>query len=209
MKKLLLVGLLFFVGISSVYAKEKVTFNKCVDGDTFKVVRKGNIITVRMLAVDAPEVAKNGKAAEYMADDASKYTCKRITNAKKLELEYDSKSDTEDKYGRVLAWVFVDGELLEAELIDKGYAKVAYLYSDYKYADVLLKKQEVASNKNKGIWNTSKKNEYENISQDISAVEEEYTNKEIIIIVILFLIIVFVGDKVINRKAKKKLKKYL
>ena len=37
----------------------------------------------------------------------------------------------------------------------------------------------------------------------------DYTTKDIIIIGILLLIIVFVGDKSIKNKAKKKLKNYL
>lgn len=152
MKKLILVLLLIFPFF--VFAKEEVKYSKCVDGDTIKVIRKKEEITVRLLAVDTPEVNKK----EYYAKEASDYTCNLIKKAKKIELEYDSKSSETDKYGRVLAWVYVDDELLNDELIKNGYAKVAYLYAHYKYVDILKVHEKKAQNSNIGIWNNEKVN---------------------------------------------------
>ena len=76
-----------------VYAKEEVTFSKCVDGDTIKVKVKNKEATVRMLAVDTPESVHPKKIVEYYGKEASDYTCNLITNAKKIELEYDTNSD--------------------------------------------------------------------------------------------------------------------
>ena len=120
-----------------VYAKEEVTFSKCVDGDTIKVKVKNKEATVRMLAVDTPESVHPKKKVEYYGKEASDYTCNLITNAKKIELEYDSNSDKYDKYERLLAWVFVDDYLLQDKLVRNGYAEVAYLYDNYKYTDLL------------------------------------------------------------------------
>ena len=70
--------------MNPVYAKETVKFSKCIDGDTIKVVRNKEKITVRLLAVDTPETAKEDKPAEYYADEAAEYTCNKIKNAKKI-----------------------------------------------------------------------------------------------------------------------------
>lgn len=201
---------IFLININFVLANETVKYADCVDGDTIKVYINDKEVTVRLLAVDTPESVKPNSEVEYYGKEASDFTCKKIKNAKKIELEYDDNSDKVDKYDRVLAWVFVDGKLLQTELVRLGYAKVAYLYGDYKYTDILKEKQELASAKEIGIWDSAAKEKYDNsMATNISEVYEEYTNKEIVIIVILFLIIVFISDKAIKNKAKKKLKKYL
>ncbi len=191
MKKIILLITVFILNISVVSATN-VKYAGCVDGDTIKVYRGNEKITVRLLAIDTPEIAKEDKKADYYGDEASEYTCNRIQNAKKISLEYDKNSDKEDKYGRVLAWVFVDNNLLQDELVEKGYAKVAYLYDEYKYADSLKAKQEIASSKEIGIWNTKEKEKYDNndFTKEDSAT---YENFEIIILIAVFLGIVFLS----------------
>lgn len=219
-KKIVLILSIFFIGINNTYAKEKVEFSECVDGDTIKVLLDGKKKTIRMLAVDTPESVHPTKEVEYYGKEASNYTCERVKNAKKLEIEYDNDSDKTDKYDRLLVWVFVDDILLQKELIDNGYAKVAYLYGDYKYTKKLQDAQELASAKNIGIWNEDEKNKYNSTSKQIEKSSEnkttnsineieKYETKDLIIMGILLLIILFVGDKTIKNKAKKKLKNYL
>ena len=223
-KKIILLTSIFFIGINNIYAKETVKFSDCVDGDTIKVLLDNKKYTIRMLAVDTPESVHPTKVIEYYGKEASEYTCNLVKNAKKLEIEYDDNSDKTDKYDRLLVWVFVDGKLLQKELISNGYAKVAYLYDDYKYTKELENAQELVSAKNIGIWNEEAKNKYNKENNITSEYDDEsdeettskkstsptdYTTKDIIIIGVLLLIIVFVGDKTIKNKAKKKLKKYL
>ena len=69
-----------------------------------------------------------------------------------IELEYDEGSDREDKYGRQLAWVFVDGELLQRELVAQGLAEVKYIYGDYAYTEELYQIQEQAKRERLRIW---------------------------------------------------------
>ncbi len=206
--KILTILSIFFIALNFVYAKEKVTLSKCVDGDTIKILLDDKEYTVRMLAIDTPESVHPTKPVEYYGKEASEYTCNKVTNATKLELEYDPNSDKLDKYNRLLAWVFVDGKLLQEELVESGYAKVAYLYGDYKYTDLLEEKQELASAKNLGVWNTTAA---ANFSPQVatSVSNANYSTSDVIIIVVLLLIITFVGDKTIKKKAKKKLKTYL
>ena len=216
-KKIIVMLSILFIGINIVNAKETVKFSSCVDGDTIKVLLGKEEKTIRMLAIDTPESVHPTKGVEYYGKEASEYTCNKVKNAKKIEIEYDNNSDKTDKYDRLLVWVFTDGTLLQKDLVSNGYAKVAYLYGDYKYTSILEKEQELASAKNIGIWNEDAKNKYnteKNIKEedDNKSSEKEikdYTTKDIIIIGILLLIIVFVGDKSIKNKAKKKLKKYL
>ena len=134
-------------------ARFVVEFSSCVDGDTMKVKIEGEEKTVRFLAIDTEESVSKKELNTYMGKKASNFTCKKIKNAEKLEIEYDPSSNKLDKYNRVLGWVYVDDKLLQETLVEKGYAKVAYLYGDYKYTETLKEKQKKAKEEKKGIWN--------------------------------------------------------
>ena len=41
---------------------------------------------------------------------------------------------------------------MEKELIEKGLAKVAYIYGDYEHVDELRKTEEIAKSNKVGIW---------------------------------------------------------
>jgi len=205
--KLLLIISIFFLGINSVLANDSVTFSKCIDGDTFKIILNDSEYTIRMLAIDTPESVTPNKEVEYYGKEASEYTCMKISNAKNIELEYDENSDKTDKYDRLLAWVFIDGKLLQKELVEKGYAKVAYLYNEYKYTTILQEKQEIASYKEIGIWNMDAASKFSSSSND--DIVDEYENVEIIVIICLFLILIFASNKNIKNKTKKKIKSYI
>lgn len=197
-KKILLLIILFLF-IPSVYALEKVNLYKCVDGDTFRIKIDNKDTKVRMLAIDTPESVKE-KELEYYGKEASEYTCNKLKKAKKIELEYDSNSDKYDKYGRLLAWVFVDGKLLQEDLVKGGYAKVAYLYADYKYTGLLQEAQEKASMNSKGIWDNDKAKRFNPSSESNDTIKEEIENIEVIILTIIFLIITFFGSIKLKKK---------
>ena len=135
--------------------KFRVTLDSCIDGDTAKFIIKNEVKTVRFLSIDAPEIAHDDVLAEPFGEEASIFTCNMLTNASTIKLEYDSKSDKEDKYGRVLAWVFVDDELLQDKLVIEGLAEVKYVYKDYKYSSHLKNVELEAKTRGIGLWATS------------------------------------------------------
>ena len=195
MKKIIFLISIFFIGLNLVYADDTVKLSKCSDGDTFRATLNKQDIKIRMLAIDTPEIAKEGKPAEYYANEAAEYTCNRLKKAKKITLSYDPKSDKTDKYGRYLAWIYVDGKLLQEELVAKGYAKVAYLYDDYKYADILKEKQELASAKNIGIWDTDAAFKYDSSSSKETVNNEMPENIAVIIVSLLLLLFAYIAKK--------------
>ena len=162
--------------------QDKVTLSKCVDGDTARFLINGKEYVTRFLAIDTPETKHPKKKKEPYGQEASDYTCKRLKEAKTIILEYDNNSTKEDKYGRKLAWVFVDNSLLQKELIEKGYAKTAYLYDDYKYTKSLQVEEEKSKNKKIGIWSTNKSTAYQSQSISIQEIFNKiwrYIRKEI------------------------------
>ena len=129
-----------------------VKFNKCIDGDTASFILDEEIIKVRFLAIDTPESVHPKKEVDPIGILASNYTCEKLKNAKEIKLEYDPGSNKKDKYSRLLAWIWVDNSLLQEELIKLGYAKVYYIYGNYKYTTQLYEIEEKAKKDKLGIW---------------------------------------------------------
>lgn len=153
MKKVVvfILSLLIFNAVNA--ESEKALFSKCVDGDTAYFLVNENEIKVRFLAIDTPESVSTNVSEQPFGKEASDYTCNKISNANEIVLEYE-KNKT-DKYGRTLAWVWVDGSLLQEELIKNGYGQVAYIYGKYKYTDSLCKVQKYAINNLLNVWSNS------------------------------------------------------
>lgn len=153
-KMLLIIYFCIFMFPFSVFAGERkeVTLNKCVDGDTAYFNVGNEKKKARFLAIDTPESVHPTKGVEPYGKEASSYTCSKLTNASKIEIEYDDGSNKEDKYGRILVWVYTDSNLLQKDLVSKGYAKVAYLYGDYQYTSILQAEEKKAKEKKLRIW---------------------------------------------------------
>ncbi|WP_323611378.1 thermonuclease family protein [Erysipelothrix enhydrae] len=132
---------------------EHVTLHKCIDGDTAQLNIGGKKEKVRFIAVDTPELRQNDQYnPQFFAEEASSFTCEYLKNAKKIKLEYDPEADKYDKYGRVIAWVYVDDTLLQELLVSGGFAKVKYIYGDYLHVDKLNRLQANAKKQKMGIW---------------------------------------------------------
>lgn len=179
---------------------EKVTveYVKGVDGDTAKFKINGEEITVRFLAVDTPESVHPTKEVEDYGVEASNFTKEKLKNAKRIELEFDNNSDKKDKYDRYLAWIWVDGELLQNLLIEEGLAKVAYLYGDYKYTSILQKNEKIAKEKGLNIWSNAnyeqEKNEETNIIQeDSNSIQENNEQSNYIYELMAAITLIVVG----------------
>lgn len=159
MKKIIIFIILNILLINTINASEKISvnFSKCVDGDTIKVIKSKEEITIRLLAVDTPETKHPSKKEEAFGKEASNFTCNKIKNASKIEIEYDKESSKTDKYDRHLTWVYVDGILLQEELVKNSLAKIEYIYGDYKYINKLEKLEEESKLKKEGIWSLEEK----------------------------------------------------
>lgn len=161
MKKfwLLIICLFAWIGICEA-EKIEVQLDSCVDGDTVSLILKKEKTKFRFLAVDTPESVHPKKKAEPFGKEASEYTCNMLTNAEKIEIEYDAGSDKTDKYSRHLAWIWVDNVLLQQLLVKNGLAEVAYIYGDYKYTMDLCKEQSGAVEAKLGIWESNREEKY-------------------------------------------------
>ena len=177
MKRVVIIFFILIIFPLTVNAERKeIEFDSCVDGDTIKAKIDGEVSTIRFLAVDTPETVHPKKKAEPYGKEASNYTCNRVKNAKKLEIEYDPGSDKLDKYKRTLGWIYVDGSLLQKELIEQGYAKVAYIYGDYLYTNELKNVEKNIKERKIGVWSDQTLNNKEDKEKSISELITDFIN---------------------------------
>jgi micrococcal nuclease len=101
---------------------------KVVDGDTIDVVIDlGFSILfesrVRLAGIDTPESRTADKMEKALGLESKKYLESRIKAAKNVVIKTE-KLDSSEKYGRILGWIYLDGEgnSLNTEMIEKGYA---------------------------------------------------------------------------------------
>ncbi|MBC1373810.1 thermonuclease family protein [Listeria booriae] len=131
--------------------KNAVTLVKVVDGDTLKVNYQGQEKTIRLLLMDTPESVKPGTPVQPFAKEASERMKQLVWN-KALTIEFDV-GERNDKYGRLLAYVYADGVMLQKTLIQEGLARVAYVYPpNTRYLSELEKAQAEAKSERKKIW---------------------------------------------------------
>jgi micrococcal nuclease len=135
------------------------------DGDTFKCkLGGGKEIKVRLIGIDTPESRRNRKAERdalrsgmsmekiiSMGKRAKEFTKRFLKKGTRVVLETDVQ--VLDKYGRVLAYVYLpDGRMLNELLVREGYAKVYTFPPNVKYVERFKKAQEEARRKGKGLW---------------------------------------------------------
>lgn len=128
-----------------------VTLVETVDGDTIKVKLNGKVETIRYLLIDTPESKKPGMCIQPYALAASSRNNQLLQNSH-IMIEFEP-GNLRDNYGRLLAYVFADGQSVQETLLKEGFARVVYILKPpYKYLS-LFKNNENAARKNKlNIW---------------------------------------------------------
>lgn len=123
---------------------------RVVDGDTISVaLRGGRRETVRILGVDTPETVKRGTPVQCYGPEASAFTKSRLTGrAVRLELD----AEVRDRYGRLLAYVIVDGRRFDDELLRLGYARLLIIPPNDAHGRALLAAENDARVRRRGLW---------------------------------------------------------
>ena len=96
------------------------------DGDTINVMMNGEKERVRLLMIDTPEMNYDKGEPMPFAEDAKEFTINLLENADTVELLFDKGPET-DHYDRLLAYIYIDGVMLQESLLKEGYAAVRYI----------------------------------------------------------------------------------
>ena len=99
-----------------------------VDGDTIDVIIDLGFdilfsSRVRLAGIDTPESRTTDKAEKALGLEAKEYLKKQLKDAKSVVIRTE-KMDSSEKYGRILGWVYVNGESesINNKMINDGYA---------------------------------------------------------------------------------------
>jgi micrococcal nuclease len=101
---------------------------KVVDGDTIDVdIDLGFSISysqrLRLAGIDTPESRTTDKFEKTLGLESKEYLKSKLKDSKDIVVKTE-KPDSSEKYGRILGWVYVNGDAksLNEQMIEDGYA---------------------------------------------------------------------------------------
>ena len=112
-----------------IFSNQEFKVARVIDGDTIKL-ESGEY--VRLVGINAPE-----KGQLYYEEAKSRL--EELVQGKRVVLKEDF--EDRDKYGRLLRYVYVEGNLVNVQLVREGYAK-PYLLQNVKHKSKIQKAWE-------------------------------------------------------------------
>ncbi|MGH7301376.1 MAG: thermonuclease family protein [Candidatus Rokuibacteriota bacterium] len=127
---------------------------RVVDGDTVHVRLRDRVEKVRYIGIDTPETHHPRRGEEPGGREATKVN-RRLIGHHSVRLESDVQ--LRDRYGRLLAYVWVKGRdgddlMVNAELVRLGYAQVMTVPPNVRHAELFRKLQVDAREHRRGLW---------------------------------------------------------
>lgn len=120
-----------------------------IDGDTINVAWAGRSERVRLLGVDAPETVDPRRAVGCFGPEASAFTKRRLAG-RTVRLTFDRRH--RDRFGRLLAYLEIDGRRFNDELLAGGYARLLVIPPNDRHARALLDEELEARSAGRGLW---------------------------------------------------------
>ena len=122
---------------------------RVVDGDTIHVRLADRLEKVRYIGVNTPEV-HHPRRGEEAGGTAAHAVNRRLVEGKRVRLELDVQA--RDRYGRLLAYVWVGATMVNAELVRLGYAQVMTVPPNVRHQALFVKLQRDAREAGRGLW---------------------------------------------------------
>ena len=130
---------------------------RVVDGDTIHVRINGDDVTVRLIGIDTPETVKPDSPVECFGPESSDFAKEALTG-QSVTLELDASQGDEDRYGRLLAYVWreaPDGSLalFNLDAVAGGYARERqYGSTPYAWKSEIARAGQAAQAAGTGLW---------------------------------------------------------
>ncbi len=123
-----------------------------VDGDTIKVSINNKTETIRIIGIDTPETVDPRSPVQCYGREASN-KMKEFVSGKTVYLEADPTQGEQDKYKRLLRFVFLnDGTDVGLSMIKDGFAHEYTYNKPYKYQTAYVAAQREARDNHLGLW---------------------------------------------------------
>ena len=117
------------------------------DGGTLTVLLDGQHEKVRLIGIDAPEFDQSMRGVQ------ARDVLKTLVGEKTVRLETDITK--RDQYKRLLAYVYVGGLLVNAEMIRQGQAVLHTVPPNVAHVEEYQKAQIEAKEAGRGVWNAA------------------------------------------------------
>ncbi|HLC56135.1 MAG TPA: thermonuclease family protein [Candidatus Nanoarchaeia archaeon] len=152
MKKTILTAFLVFVVVISTFyllknqeptadvVKDKLTVTKVIDGDTLVLSDDNH---VRLIGINTPE-----KNQFYYQEAKDKLTS--LVEGKEISLVKDKTNN--DKYGRLLRYVYLDDVFINEVMVEEGYAEAIEYKPNLAHQDELETAELEAKQQHLGLW---------------------------------------------------------
>ncbi|MBI4897746.1 MAG: thermonuclease family protein [Actinobacteria bacterium] len=129
---------------------------RVVDGDTILVRILGaadrptrRTERVRYIGVDTPESVKPGAPVDCYGKEAAAFN-RSLVDGRRVRMVPDR--EPRDRYGRTLAFVYLEDEFVNAELVKNGFARTLEIEPNTSKAGYLARLERVAIRTNRGLW---------------------------------------------------------
>jgi micrococcal nuclease len=140
------------VATSGTGESDTATVERVVDGDTIDVRLDGTTQRVRLLNVDTPETVDPDQPVQCMGPEATAFLTELLPAGTSVELTYDQ--ERRDRYDRVLAGVFLEGQLVNAMIAAEGLGVAALYEPNDRFYDAVLTAQGEARDAGAGLFGT-------------------------------------------------------
>ncbi|MDO8552265.1 MAG: thermonuclease family protein [bacterium] len=139
---------------------------KVVDGDTIVVNISGKNTTIRLIGLDTPETVDPqsslrsrgyyggvGQTSVQCFGKEASDKAKELLTGKRVRIEMDPSQGQLDKYGRTLAYVFLEDETNFNEMMIREGFGHEYTYNlPYKYQKQFKEAEQTARENKIGLW---------------------------------------------------------
>ncbi|HET6725317.1 MAG TPA: thermonuclease family protein [Gammaproteobacteria bacterium] len=121
-----------------------------IDGDT--VILDGGR-HIRIVGLNAPEIAHDGEAAQPFAAAARLRLTHWLATAGN-HVEWSAAPDRRDRYGRTLAHVYIGGQDAARRLLEAGLAAVIAIPPNVRRSACYRAAEQIARTHHRGLWST-------------------------------------------------------
>ena len=167
MKKFISFGITIIFAIVLLLSNQKEGYKviRVVDGDTI-IVEFGDVEErVRLIGIDTPESVHADEAKNTIEGKIASDFTKSKLEGKNVNLEFDI--EERDQYGRLLAYVWLDGKMFNRVLLEEGYAQIATFPPNVKYVYDFKLLERKAKENQRGFWSGQGENK-ETLEEKVS-----------------------------------------
>jgi len=152
--RVLFPALALALSVAAAAADQRAVVTAVLDGDTVRIKSAdGRVAKLRLIGIDTPEMGSRDEPMppEPFAREATAYT-RRTLDGRRVRLEFEPAQQRHDRYGRLLAYVFLDdGTFINDDLVRQGFAR-AYTRFPCRYEARFLAAEAEARAAGRGLW---------------------------------------------------------